>query len=193
VKGGELAKPLPEAKKRQILDLLAKGLSGAEVAKRAKVSQATVSNVRNATVGEVIAPSATPQALAAMAPADRLEAQLATLDQVIGQPGLSPTVRTNILRTYSQLLERSAKMRQRDGKGERQFDGLADLLLAGTHAEAARWSKAPADWLADAVPRQMADLHELAGALERVPADTRKAHDGFRTVLLRILTLLDAP
>lgn len=188
-----MAKPLPETTKRRILDLLAKGLSGVEVSKRLRVSQASVSAVRNATPGEVIAPAASPATLATMAPADRLEAQLATLDQVISQPGLSPSVRTNVLRTYSQLLERATKMRQRDGKGERQFDGLADLLLAGTHAEHARWSREPASWLADAVPRQMADLHELAGALERIPAAARREHEALRQVLHRILASLDAP
>ncbi len=188
-----MAKPLADATKKKIVELLAKGLSGGEVSRKLGVSQATVSNVRNAKAGDVIAPAAPLATLATMSLADRVEAQLSTLDQVLLQPGLSPSVRSNVLRTYSSIIDKAAKLRQRDGRNERQFDGLADLLLHGTHADAARWSKDPLGWLADAVPRHLGDLHEIAGALERIPAEARKAHEGIRPILLRILTLLDAP
>lgn len=189
-----MGRPISAKVARKIEALGEQGQPQREIAKRIGVSLATVNKVLNRRPEPTIAPAGAPSALAAMAPADRLEAQLASLDQVLATPGLTPPIRARILTTYSNLLERAAKIRGRDSKGERQFDGLASLLLSATHADAARWSKAPADWLADVVPRHLPELHEIAGALERVPADTRQATgQRLRPVLHRILSLLDAP
>ena len=69
-----MAKPLADSTKKKILELLAKGLSGGEVSRKLGVSQATVSNVRNAPPAEVIAPAAALATLATMSLADRVEA-----------------------------------------------------------------------------------------------------------------------
>lgn len=189
-----MARPIPEAKRRKIHDLRAKGLSGAAIARKLGVSEGLVSKELTKKVLETpILPSATAAELGKMAPADRLDAQLATIDQVLLGPGVTPAIRARLLTTYSNLLDRAGKMRQRDGKGERQFDGLADLLLTATHADSAKWANDPADWLADAVPRQLPELHEVAGALDRVSPDARRPHaERLRPVLHRILALLDA-
>lgn len=191
-----MAQKLPEATKRKIVALAAKGETQRSIAKKFGVSVSSV----NRAIGEAntpsaapIVPTATAAELGKMAPADRLDAQLATIDQVLLGPGVTPAIRARLLTTYSNLLDRAGKMRQRDGKGERQFDGLADLLLTATHADSAKWANDPADWLADAVPRQLPELHEVAGALDRVSPDARRPHaERLRSVLHRILALLDA-
>jgi len=189
-----MARRLSAADRKAIEQRAAKGETQRAIARKVGVSLASVNRVLNEAVGEtVVAPAASVAELAAMSAPDRLEAQLATLDQVLVQPGVTPALRARLLTTYSNLLDRAAKIRGRESKGERQFDGLADLLLSASHSDAARWSTNPTDWLADVVPRQLPELHEVAGALERVPAEARRAAaERMRPVLHRILALLDA-
>jgi hypothetical protein len=193
-----MPRPIADKKRRKILALSEQGVPQREIAAKVGVALGTVSKVINGpTEGAQPALSASRAealaAVAAMAPADRLEAQLAGLDRVLATPGITPAILSRTLTTYSTLLDRAQKIRGREGKGERQFDGLADLLLSAAHADSARWSTDPADWLADVVPRQLPELHEVAGALERVSADARKATaERMRPVLHRILAILDA-
>lgn len=189
-----MAVRLAAAKKRRIQELAGRGLSQRDVAKQAKTSLATVNRVLNERVAEaIVSPSATVAELRGMAPAERLEVQLSTLDEVLTQRDITPAIRSRLLQTYANLLERASKIRGREGKGERQFDGLSDLILSAEHESNARWSTDPANWLADAIPQTLPELHEIAGALDRVPVEVRKVTaERLRSVLHRILALLDA-
>jgi hypothetical protein len=186
-----------------IEQLVAEGASQPEIARkvthRFKLSPALTPSAvsrhlsKKTKASAFVPPTQSVSELAAMTPADRLEVQLSSIDGMLAQPSMTPAVRARFLTLYSHLLERATKLRAGGGKGERQFDGLADLLLSATHADSTRWSTDPADWLADVVPRQLPELHEVAGALERVPAEARKATaERMRPVLHRILALLDA-
>lgn len=183
------------AKRKKVLELAAKGESQRTIAAKLEIGLATVNRVLNERpTTEAVLPAEQLAAYAKMAPADRLEAQLAALEQVLAQRTLLPGVRSRVLTTYTNVIDRAARIRSKSGAGERQFDGLADLLLSAQHADSTRWSTDPGDWLEDAVPRVLPTLHEIAGALERVPVERRKATaDRVRPVLHRILAVLDAP
>jgi hypothetical protein len=71
--------------------------------------------------------------------------------------------------TLAALLKTTEAIAASDRKREGAKSGLADLFSAAQAKDLERRQAAPADWLLDAVPRVLAELLEVADALQAVP------------------------